>query len=153
MCPGTKSQGFAIMVTDEKRRPESSGENAASSLHRIPEVAAILAWLVPGLGHFYLGHRSKALILLCGILAAFVIGVVLADFEAISVPVHKYAFFAQMGTGGPTLFVLLVTGGKVSDTGRAVDPLHSVGLLYTMVAGLLNFVVVCDAYERAARGR
>ena len=77
---------------------------------------------------------------------------VLADFEAISIPEHKYAFFAQMGTGGPTLLVLLVTGGEVSEAGRVIDPLHSVGLLYTMVAGLLNFVVACDAYERAARG-
>lgn len=136
-------------------RPGSSSPQgvAVPSKRRIPEVAAVLAWLVPGLGHFYLGYRVKAVILLCAVLAAFVIGIVLADFEAISILEHKYAFFAQIGTGGPTLATLFMTGGVVSPTERAVDPLHSIGLLYTMIAGLLNYVVACDAYERAARGR
>ena len=124
------------------------------SLRGIPEIAVILAWLVPGLGHYYLGRRPKAIILLCAILTAFIIGVVLADFQAVSIPDHKYAFIAQMGAGGPTLLTLLVTGGgPVEETGRAIDPLYSIGLLYTMVAGLLNYVVVCDAYERTARER
>jgi hypothetical protein len=121
---------------------------------RVPEIAAVLAWLVPGLGHFYLGQRPKAIILLCAIMTAFVVGVALADFQAISIEHHKYAFFAQIGAGGPTLSVLAATaGGLAPPGGREVDPLHSVGLLYTMVAGLLNFVVACDAYERVAKGR
>lgn len=135
-----------------KRRPGVAGSWNWRALRGVPEIAAILAWLVPGLGHYYLGRRPKALILLCAILTAFVIGMVLADFRPVSVSEHKYAFIAQMGAGGPTLLVLLVTGGgPVEDTGRAVDPLYSIGLLYTMVAGLLNYVVACDAYERMAR--
>jgi hypothetical protein len=142
-----------MMPFGEQPRSDTPLGSTPARPRRIPEVAAILAWLVPGLGHFYLGHRPKAIILLCAILTAFVIGIVLADFEAISIPEHKYAFFAQVGTGGPTLLTLLITGGEVSQPERAIDPLHSVGLLYTMVAGLLNFVVACDAYERAARER
>jgi len=137
--------GDSETAAQEEARPKAS--------RKIPEVAAILAWLLPGMGHLYLGQRPRAIILLCAILAAFIVGIVLADFEAVSIPEHKYAFFAQVGTGGPTLLTLFITGGEISDTGRAVDPRHSIGLLYTMVAGLLNFVVACDAYERAARGR
>jgi hypothetical protein len=131
----------------------AAGADAAGK-RRIPEVAAILAWLAPGLGHFYLGQRPKAIILLCAILTAFIIGIVLADFQAVAIPQHKYAFFAQMGTAGPTLLALLISGGEgLPEDERAVDPLNSIGLLYTMVAGLLNYVVACDAYERAARKR
>ena len=134
-------------MSGEEKKP------SAPVSRKIPEVAALLAWLLPGLGHYYLGYRPKAVILLCSLLLAFMVGIVLADFEAISIPEHKYAFFAQMGTGGPTLVTLVLTGGEVSEEGREIDPLHSIGLLYTMVAGLLNFVVACDAYERAVRGR
>ncbi len=141
------------MPSEEKWPQGPLDGKGAPKPRRIPEVAAILAWVLPGLGHYYLGYRPKALILLCSILAAFIIGIVLADFEAISIAEHKYAFFAQMGTGGPTLLTLALTGGEVSEGGRVIDPLHSIGLLYTMVAGLLNFIVACDAYERAVRGR
>ena len=118
---------------------------------KIPELAAILAWAVPGLGHYYLGQRGKAVILFSAIVFSFVLGIILADFEAVSIPEHKYAFFAQMGTGGPTLIALVVTGGEISEKGRAINPLNAIGLLYTMVAGLLNYVVACDAYERAVK--
>jgi len=137
-------------LTEQEARAEKGAVRAGK---KIPELAAVLAWLMPGLGHYYLGQRSKAVILFCAILLAFVLGVILADFEAVSIPEHKYAFFAQMGSGGPTLLTLFITGGEIGEKGRAIDPLNSIGLLYTMVAGLLNYVVACDAYERAARGR
>jgi len=143
-------------MTQEEQVSQESGPGTASAgaSRRIPEVAAVLAWLVPGLGHFYLSQRPKAMILLGAIMSAFVIGIILADFQAISIENHKYAFFAQIGAGGPALSVLAATaGGLAAPTAREVDPMHSIGLLYTMVAGLLNFVVACDAYERAARGR
>lgn len=143
-------------MTDEEHNIDKKAPEAGrkTSSRRVPEVAAVLAWLVPGLGHYYLGQRPKAIILLCAIMSAFVIGVVLADFQAISIEQHKYAFFAQIGAGGPTLSVLAATaGGLAPPGGRVVDPLHSIGLLYTMVAGLLNFVVACDAYERVAKER
>jgi hypothetical protein len=142
------------MTQEDEVMGESEPDKTVEAAARpIPEVAAVLAWLVPGLGHFYLRQRPKAIILLCAIMSAFVIGIILADFQAISIEQHKYAFFAQIGAGGPALSVLAATaGGLAAPAGREVDPMHSIGLLYTMVAGLLNFVVACDAYERAARG-
>jgi len=141
-------------MTEEEHSADKGTPRARTASRRVPEVAAVLAWLVPGLGHYYLGQRPKAIILLCAIMSAFVIGVALADFQAISIEHHKYAFFAQIGAGGPTLSVLAATaGGLASPGGRVVDPLHSIGLLYTMVAGLLNFVVACDAYERVVKER
>ena len=44
-----------------------------SSLRAIP--AVILAWLVPGGGHFYLRRPGKAAVFLSAILALFVLGV------------------------------------------------------------------------------
>ncbi len=131
----------------------SGGGASRSFLRKVPEIAAILGWIVPGLGHYYSGLRTKAVIIFVSLLTAFLIGIVLSDYHAVSLVEHKYAFFAQIGAGGPALLTLLMAGGSASEeAGRAIDPLNSIGLLYTMVAGLLNFIVVCDAYERTVRG-
>ncbi len=44
-----------------------------------PVVAGLLAWLVPGLGHFYQGRRAKAVLFFCCIVPTFVVGCVLGS--------------------------------------------------------------------------
>ena len=39
-------------------------------LLRVP-IAGILAWIVPGLGHIFLGHRGRGLVFLVTITATF----------------------------------------------------------------------------------
>lgn len=43
-----------------------------------PELSAFLAWLVPGLGHFYQGRRAKGALFLICILGVFLYGVYLS---------------------------------------------------------------------------
>lgn len=42
-----------------------------------PALAAFLAWLIPGLGHFYQGRRAKAALYFISIMGLFVFGLVL----------------------------------------------------------------------------
>ena len=44
-----------------------------------PVLAATLAWLIPGLGHWYQGRRSKALLFFVCILGTFVFGLYLGE--------------------------------------------------------------------------
>ena len=46
---------------------------------RSRELAAMLAFLVPGAGHFYQGRNLKAGIFFCGILSLFFGGMILGD--------------------------------------------------------------------------
>ena len=49
-----------------------TGENAAGM--RSPWLAMALAWIVPGLGHFYLGRRRTALAFGAIVLVTFLAG-------------------------------------------------------------------------------
>lgn len=80
--------------------------------HRI---AGVLAWLIPGAGHFYQGRNFKGAIYSVCILALFLTGWAMADWSAVQPPdlrrpggnktlLLKYT--AQLGVGLPTLYGL-----------------------------------------------
>ena len=124
---------------------------------KIPELAAVLAWLVPGLGHLYAGYPIKgaaALVLLFGMHVA---GLVVSRGDCVSLDQehgHPYAFVAQLGAGLPTGVALAYAHGKLPwqpPSLKVEDPEYidrlpdvDVGLLFTMVAGLLNLLLIHD---------
>ncbi len=126
-----------------------------------PELAALLAWIVPGAGHLYAGHLVKGVGGLVLILGLFVAGLVASRGEAVSLREevgHEYAFLAQVGAGGPTAVGLAYNHGKLprflADPPEEPDyrdpayaatlPGVDTGLLLTMVAGLLNLLLIHD---------
>jgi hypothetical protein len=44
-----------------------------------PVLAALLAWLIPGLGHWYQGRRHKAVLFFVCILGTFIYGLYLGE--------------------------------------------------------------------------
>jgi len=128
---------------------------------RSPELAAALSWLVPGLGHLYARHFIKGGLSLLLVLGLYMWGIQLSHGDAVSLDTergHPYAFVAQIGVGGPTLLALAYSKNKLpglpnpprSDADyrepEYVSRLPDVdtGLLFTMVAGLLNVLLVYD---------
>lgn len=123
-----------------------------------PEVAALLAWVIPGAGHLYAGHKVKAAGGLVFVLGLFMWGLFLSGGEAVSLDDeqgHPYAFLAQVGAGGPTSVGLIYSRTSLErPTGNEEfeDPAYcrghpdrDTGLLFTMIAGLLNLLLVHDA--------
>jgi hypothetical protein len=81
-----------------------------------PWLAAMLSWLVPGLGHFYQGRTFKGTIYSVCILGLFLSGWAMADWSAVQPPdvrqpladktlLLKYT--AQLGVGLPSLYGLV----------------------------------------------
>ena len=108
----------------------------------------LAAWAIPGAGHLWLGRRSKGLIFLVALPLMFAIGVAirgrLFPFE-LADPLVALAALADLGIGA-TYFVagaLGYGGGEV----RAVT--YEYGNAFLIVAGLLNMLVVIDAYDVA----
>jgi hypothetical protein len=62
---------------------------------RSPETAALLAFLLPGAGHFYQGRRLKAGIFFFGILSLFFGGMILGDWQ----PVYSQMVSPAPGDG------------------------------------------------------
>lgn len=125
-----------------------------------PELAALLAWLIPGAGHIYAGHRKKGIASLVLVLGAYLAGLWVSRCEAVSLERdmgHQYAFIAQVGVGLPTGVALAYTHGKLPWKPERDDyyyaqasyvarlPDIDTGLLLTMVAGLLNLLLIHDA--------
>jgi len=129
-------------------------------LVRMP-IAGFLAWLVPGLGHIYLGDRGRGLVCLITITATFWSGVAIGGVRSTVDPQQRKLWFvAQLGTAGNAVagYALHLAVEPLRNPGEktpaaltahwaAVD----VGTHYTGVAGLLNLLVVFDVIGRADR--
>jgi TM2 domain-containing membrane protein YozV len=66
-------------------------------------IAGVLAWLLPGAGHFYLGRRLRGVILCLTVLATFLIGMVVGGVMTVDRQYERYWFYAQAMTGLPGL--------------------------------------------------
>jgi len=130
-------------------------------------IAGLLAWLAPGLGHLYLGHRVRGLVCLVTITVTFWTGVAIGGVQATVDPHERTLWFmAQLCTGGNALAAYglhsIVEPKPTPGQRPAATLAHwlsaDVGVHYTGVAGLLNLLVILDALGRAdaarpARGR
>lgn len=76
-----------------------------------PVVAAILAFLIPGAGHFYQGRTFKAAIYCFCILSTFFCGMALGDWKTVYYQSREgkrnLGYFAQVGVGLPALPALI----------------------------------------------
>ncbi len=124
---------------------------------------AAAGWIVPGLGHVLSGQRTKGLIYAVTLLGCFLAGEIMSDARAVSRKEHDIAFWAQIGVGGPTLLGAWYDQKRLEQerqeredrerregvVSRGLIPIEIPGLLdcgimYTCVAGLLNFVLLVD---------
>ncbi|MGE5244595.1 MAG: DUF6677 family protein [Betaproteobacteria bacterium] len=108
----------------------------------------LASWVVPGLGHLWLGRRSKGVIFLLALTLMFAIGLAihgrLFPFD-FSEPLVGLAALANLSAGAP-YFIASVLGLGAGDV-RAVT--YEYGNAFLIVAGLLNLLVVIDAYDVA----
>lgn len=85
---------------------------------KTPWLAALLAFLVPGAGHFYQGRYFKAAIYCVGILGLFVAGMRMSEWKAVYVhkprekqelrgKQHALQFAAQLGVGLPAICAIV----------------------------------------------
>ncbi len=155
---------------------------------RDPWVAAFLAWLFPGLGHFYQRRVTKGILFCTTIMTIFVWGVILggsrelgwgrAVYFSARPGDRRLPFFCQVWVGLPVFPAIIqairVNSGKEPlwnyfmappvlvperDDPQDIyppftlDTLHKrlhrffdFGTVYTMIAGLLNILVIYDAW-------
>lgn len=108
----------------------------------------VASWAVPGAGHLWLGRRSKGLIFLIALPVMFAIGLALRGrifpFDLSDILV-ALAAVADLGIGLP-YFIAGALGYGAGDV-RAVT--YEYGNAFLIVAGLLNLLVVVDAYDVA----
>ncbi|MDX1945284.1 MAG: DUF6677 family protein [Pirellulaceae bacterium] len=136
---------------------------------RDPTIAGILAWLIPGAGHFYQRRYAKGILFLVCILGTYFFGLALGEGKVVYASWNstekRWQFPLQLGVGLPSAPALLQSfwvrkgneplwGGFMAPP-RGTDELNEwhfklnlrfeLGTLYTMIAGLLNVLAIYDA--------
>ena len=108
----------------------------------------LAAWLVPGAGHLWQGRTTKGLIFLVALPLMFAMGLGISgrlfpfDF---SEPLVGLAAIADLGIGLP----YAVASAMGAGTGNVRAVTYDYGNAYVIVAGLLNMLVVVDAFDIA----
>jgi hypothetical protein len=113
----------------------------------VPLLCAV-AWLVPGAGHLWLRRPQKGIVFLVLLPLMFLIGLALEGrifpFE-LSQPLVALAAFADLGIGAPYFIAWALGYGA----GTVVEATYEYGNTFLIVAGLLNMLVIIDAYDIA----
>jgi hypothetical protein len=124
----------------------ATAADRASSLN--PTLVAFVAWLVPGAGHLWQGRTQKGIVFLIALPLMFAFGLWLHGrlfpFE-ISQPLVGLAAFASLGNGLPYFAAKALGLGD----GVVTAATYEYGNTFIIVAGLLNMLVVLDAYDIA----
>ena len=122
-----------------EERPEPVGN---------PWVAAVVAWLVPGAGHWYLGRRGRALAFLALVAASLALGLALHGNLYRPLPGQPLTYLATLGCMGMGLpyFLLRYLAGY---SGEVIAPGYEYGTAFILTAGLMNLLLVLDAWDIA----
>jgi hypothetical protein len=134
-------------------RPSASAKAPARQAQAEPGRLAFvcaLAWLVPGAGHLLQGRR-KGLVFLLVLPLMFGVGLLmqgrLFPLEW-SDPLVFLGAIADRGVGLPYLIAYFADAGSGTVTAAS----YEYGNTFLMTSGLLNFLVVLDAFD-IAKGR
>lgn len=129
--------------------------------------AGLLSWILPGAGHYLLGHRGLALVFFAAITIPYWAGAAIGGIKDSINPVsNRWLFLAEVGVGGytvPGFFISRAIENNIAVRQRegeyvkvtdytAFFPESDVAQIYLATAGLLNLLVILDAVARAQTG-
>jgi hypothetical protein len=114
-------------------------------------LVGVAAWAIPGAGHLLIRERKRAVIICATVLGLFATGLYIGSLGVLE-PIQTawYIFVGQLLTT-PAVGVLtdLAQKGDYFVAGRPAD----IGLIYTIIAGLLNLLCISNAVYMAYCGR
>lgn len=127
---------------------ETTPERSASA-----PVAAIFAWMVPGLGHWLIGERRRGAIFFIVITVTFWAGIAVGGVRTTVTPKENGAWIAAQLCAGPQALGALYWSSHRSkqypDELKAGYPGSNISVVYAGVAGLLNLLIIIDTLARA----
>jgi len=110
-----------------------------------PLLMFIAAWLVPGSGHYLQGKRVKGIVFFSGILALFVLGLIMSGGVTDLYDAKPLTFLGFLGSigSGCLYFFAKITGLGAGDIAAYT---YVYGTTYIAVAGFLNLFIAVKAY-------
>jgi hypothetical protein len=120
----------------------------AQSANMMSVIAPAVGWLIPGAGHIIQKRWIRGILLLVSIGTLFVLGLLMQGhiYKANGGDILDIlGFIGDLGAGGFYITTLAMNWGQ----GAIAFAVADYGTKFMIVAGLLNFIAVADAYHIA----
>lgn len=122
-----------------------------------PYLVGILAWAVPGAGHYCLGMRARGVIIALAVAGLFWTGVAIGGVRTTVDPAkNMHWFLGEICTGGHAFTALAINRMQDwppnSHERQSANKSRDLGVVFAGVAGLLNLLVIFDAVLRSIAG-
>jgi len=109
--------------------------------------AIVLAYLIPGAGHLYLGKRARAITFFVIVVLMFAIGLAIdGDLYTLTHSggslLRLLAALGSMGSGA-----LYFIGAGMGAHGDVTSITYEHGTAFTITAGLMNLLLMLDAFD------
>ena len=120
----------------------------AAPVNVMTVVAPALAWLIPGAGHIIQKRWIRGLLILISVAALFLLGLAMQGriYKANGGDILDIlGFIGDVGAGAFYIITLAMDWGQGAIAFATAD----YGTKFMIVAGLLNFIAVADAYHIA----
>jgi hypothetical protein len=134
---------MANQTTAKSKAAEPAQPASAMSV-----IAPALGWLIPGAGHIIQKRWVRGVLLFVSIATLFVLGLLMQGhiYKANGGDILDIlGFVGDLGAGGMYIVTLAMNGGQ----GAIAFAIADYGTKFMIVAGLLNFIAVADAYHIA----
>ncbi len=124
----------------------TTSKRAVAPLNVLSVVAPAIGWLVPGAGHLIQKRWIRGFLLLASVFIMFILGLLMQGH--VYKPnggdiLHILNFIGDLGAGG----LYIVSLAKDLGQGAIAHASADYGTEFMVVAGLLNFISVADAYH------
>ncbi len=107
-------------------------------------IVGLLAWLIPGAGHFVLGEKKRAMVIFAAVVLTFCTGLYIGSIGVVDLFGTSAIYVKVAQVMNPPVAVIL---GYYTDGGAY--PVYGwpseIGQVYTMTSGLLNLLCIVNA--------
>jgi len=107
-------------------------------------IVGLLAWLVPGAGHFVLKEKKRSIIIFATIALTFSVGIYVGSIGVIDLfgATPWYVVLAQVMNSPMVVLLGMLTRGPAYPV---YSQPNEIGQIYTSTAGLLNLLCIVNA--------
>ncbi len=139
---------LSLQMADTSIRKEVAAPRPAATPTTMSVLAPAIGWLIPGAGHLIQKRWIRGFLLMASVGTMFVLGLLMQG--RIYKPnggdiLDILGFVGDFGAGG----LYIVTRALDLGQGIVAHATADYGTKYIIVAGLLNFICVADAYHIA----
>ena len=138
------------MANSTPVKPKPAAIEPAQRAATMAVLAPAVGWLIPGAGHMIQKRWIRGALLLFSIGTLFVLGLMMQGhiYKANGGDILDIlGFIGDLGAGGMYIGTLAMNAGQ----GAIAFAIADYGTKFMIVAGLLNFIAVADAYHIAIR--